>query len=122
MSRFGGDGQRVALHVPEPGPPEEMPGAIDRLTVSFRELIDKRDRLEGDVEKFRRRVAEAEDELDQFEVKQLQLSWRPSQFEKQRLSSTGINSAPISAPSVASWTRPRPASGRCGPCWSGSMP
>jgi hypothetical protein len=85
MSRFGGDGQRVAPHVPEPGPPEEMPGAIDRLTVSFRELIDKRDRLEGDVEKFRRRVAEAEDELDQFEVKQLQLSWRPSQFEKQRL-------------------------------------
>ena len=85
MSRFGGGSQRVAPHGPEPGPPEELPGAIDRLTVSFRELINKRDRLEGDVEKFRRRVAEAENELEQFEVNQLKLSWQPSQFEKQRL-------------------------------------
>lgn len=85
MSRFDGDGRRVAQRTPAPGSLRELPEDIDRLTVSFRELIDKRDRLEGDVEKFRRRVAEAEGEIDQFEVNQLQLSWRPSQFEKQRL-------------------------------------
>jgi len=90
MARFGGDDRRVAQPVPEqprpePGPPQELPGTIDRLTTSFRELNDKRDRLEGDVEKFRRRVAEAEGELNQWEVNQLQLTWHPSQFEKQRL-------------------------------------
>ena len=85
MSRIDGDGKRVAERVPEPGPPQELPWTIDRLTVSFRELNDKRDRLEGDVEKFRRRVAEAEGELDQFEINQLQLTWHPSQVEKQRL-------------------------------------
>ena len=57
MSRYGGDGKRVGQRAPEPGPPRELPGIIDRLTVSFRELNDKRDRLEGDVEKLRRRVA-----------------------------------------------------------------
>lgn len=91
MSCFGGDGERVAQRAPEPGPAQEsgpaqeLPEAIDQLTVSFRELNDKRDRLEGDVEKFRRRVAEAEGELEQFEVNQLQLTWRLSQVEKQRL-------------------------------------
>ena len=85
MSRFGGDGRRVVQHAPEARPPAEPPGSIDRLTVSFRELVEKRDRLEGDVEKFRRRVAEAEDELDQLPSNQLQLSWRPSQLEKERL-------------------------------------
>ncbi len=80
MARFGGDGKRIAQRMPEPGPPPGLPGAIDRLTVGFRELNDKRDRLEGDVEKFRRRIAEAEGELDE-----LQLFWRPSQLEKQRL-------------------------------------
>ena len=65
----------------EPGPPGELPGVIDGLTVSFRELNEKRDRLEGDVDKFRRRLAEAEGELDQ-----LQRSWWPSQLDtKQRL-------------------------------------
>ena len=85
MSRFGGDGKRGGRRAPEAGPPAEPPGSIDRLTVSFRELNDKRDRLEGDVEKFRRRVAEAEGELSQFEINQLHLTWRPSQLEKQRL-------------------------------------
>jgi hypothetical protein len=85
MARFGGDGKRVAPPMPEPGPPQALPGTIDRLTASFRELNDKRDQLAGDVEKFRRRVAEAEGELNQFELKQLQLTWHPSQFEKQRL-------------------------------------
>ena len=85
MPRFGRDAKRIVQCTPEPGPLRELPRPIDGLTVSFRELIDKRDRLEGDVEKFRRRVKEAEDELDQFEVNQLQLSWQPSQFEKQRL-------------------------------------
>lgn len=85
MSRFGRDDKRIAQRTPESGPPRELPGAIDRLTVSFRELTDKRDRLEGDVEKLRRRVAEAEGELDQFQLYQLELSWRPSQLEKQRL-------------------------------------
>ncbi len=80
MARFGRDGKHIAQRTPEPGPPREMPGAIEGLTISFRELNDKRDRLEGDVEKFRRRVAEAEGELDQ-----LQLSWRPSQLQKLRL-------------------------------------
>ena len=81
MSRFVGEGKRT----PEPGPALELPGAIERLTVTFRELTDKRDRLEGEVEKFRRRVAEAEGELDQLPSNQLQLSWRPSQLEKERL-------------------------------------
>ena len=70
---------------PETGLPGELPGAIDRLTVSFRELNEKRDRLEGDVDKFRRRLAEAEGELDQLELYRLELSWCPSQLEKQRL-------------------------------------
>ena len=81
MSRFGGEGKRT----PEPGSPPELPGAIERLTVSFCELTDKRDRLEGDVEKFRRRVAEAEGELDQLQLYQLELSWRPPQLAEQRL-------------------------------------
>ena len=85
MSRFGGDGKRVLQRAPDAGPPAEPPGSIDRLTVSFRELIEKRDRLEGDVQKFRRRVAEAEGELDQLPSNQLQLCWRPSQLEKERL-------------------------------------
>ena len=85
MSRFGGDGKRVVQRAPEAGPPAELPGSIDRLTVSFRELIEKRDRLEGDVEKFRRRVAEAEGELDQLQLHQLELSWRLPQVEEQRL-------------------------------------
>ncbi len=81
MPRFGRDGKRIVQRTPEPGPPRELPGAIDRLTVSFRELNDKRDRLEGDVDKFRRRLAEAEGQLDQ-----LQRSWWPSQLDtKQRL-------------------------------------
>jgi len=95
MARFGGNGRRVVQRAPEAGPPEdrppedrppgELPGAIDKLTISFRELNDKRDHLEAEVEKFRRRVAEAEGELDQLPVNQLQLCWRPSQLEKQRL-------------------------------------
>ena len=85
MSRFGGDGKRGVQRTPEPGSPSELPAAIERLTVSFRELTDKRDRLEGDVEKFRRRVAEAEAELGQLQLYQLELSWRPPQLEEQRL-------------------------------------
>src|SRR2546423_5374655 len=81
MSRFVGEGKRP----PEPGPPPEPPGDIDRLTVTFRELTGKRDRLEGDVEKLRRRVAEAEGELDQLQLYQLELSWRPPQLAEQRL-------------------------------------
>lgn len=70
MPRFGRDGKRIVQRTPEPGPPRELPGPIDGLTVSFRELNKKRDRLEGDVDKLRRRLAEAEGELDQ-----LQRSW-----------------------------------------------
>ena len=46
MPRFGRDGKRIVQRTPEPGPPRELPGAIDGLTVSFRELNEKRDRLE----------------------------------------------------------------------------
>src|SRR5512142_3093508 len=81
MSRVVGEGKRP----PEPGPPPELPGAIERLTVTFRELTGKRDRLEGDVDKLRRRVAEAEGELDQLRHYQLELSWRPPQLAEQRL-------------------------------------
>ncbi len=51
MSRFVGEDKRTS----EPGLPPELPGAIERLTVTFRELTDKRDRLEGDVEKLQLR-------------------------------------------------------------------
>ena len=85
MPRFGRDGKRVAQRTPPSGPPREVPGIIKELTGSFREMNEKRDRLEGDVAKFRRRVAEAEGEIDQLQLYQLQLSWRPSQLEKQRL-------------------------------------
>jgi hypothetical protein len=85
MSRFGGDGKGVVQRTPEPGPPPELPGAIERLTVGFRELTDKRDRLEGEVDKLRRRIAEAGDELDQLKLYRLELSWRPPQLEEQRL-------------------------------------
>jgi hypothetical protein len=78
MPRFGRDGNERTL---EPGPPPEPPGVIDGLTVSFRELNEKRDRLEGDVDRLRRRLAEAEGELDL-----LQRSWWPSHLDaKQRL-------------------------------------
>lgn len=85
MSRFGGDGKRVTQRTPEPGSPPEPPAVIERLTVSFRELTDKRRHLEGEVEKFRRRVAEAERQLDQLQLFQLELSWRPPQLEERRL-------------------------------------
>jgi hypothetical protein len=85
MSRLGDDGRRVVRRAPVPGLPRELPGTIEGLTVGFRELNDKRDRLEGEVEKLRRRIAEAEDELDRLRFYPLQLSWRPSQLEKQRL-------------------------------------
>ena len=75
MPRFGRDGKRIVRRPPEPGPPRELPGAIDGLTVSFRELNEKRDRLEGDVDKLRRRLAEAEGELDRFQLYQLERSW-----------------------------------------------
>src|ERR1700750_2799982 len=81
MSRFVDEGKRTS----EPGPPPELPGAIERLTATFRELTDKRDRLQGDVEKLRRRLAEAEGELDQLQLNQLELSWRPPQLAEQRL-------------------------------------
>jgi hypothetical protein len=81
MPQFGRAGKGIVQRAPEPEPPRELIGAIEGLTVNFRELNDKRDRLEGDVEKFRRRLAEAEGELDQ-----LQISWWPSQLDgKQRL-------------------------------------
>jgi hypothetical protein len=76
MSRFGRDGKGIAQQAPEPGLPQELPGTIEGLTVSFRELNAKRDRLEGDVEKFRRRLAEAEGE-----ILQLKLTWWPSQLD-----------------------------------------
>jgi hypothetical protein len=81
MPRFGIDGRRIV----QPAPPRELAGVIDGLTVKFRELTDRRDRLEGDVAKFRRRLAEAEDKLDRLPLYQLELSWRPSQLEEQRL-------------------------------------
>ena len=74
MSRFGRNGKRIVQRRPKPGPPRELPGTIKGLTGNFRELNEKRDRLEGDVDKLRRRLAEAEGELDQ-----LQLSWWPWQ-------------------------------------------
>ncbi len=81
MPRFGRDGKRIVQRTPEPGPPPELPGITSGLTVSFRELTEKRDRLEGEVGKLRRRLEEAEGELDQ-----LQRSWWPSQLDpKQRL-------------------------------------
>jgi len=81
MSRFGRDSKRIAQRAPKPGPPRDLPGTIEGLTGNLRELNEKRDRLAGDVDKLRRRLAEAEDELDQ-----LQLSWWPWQpDEKQRL-------------------------------------
>ena len=81
MSRFGRDGKRIVQRTPKRGPPLELPGTIEGLTGNLRELNEKRDRLAGDVDKLRRLLAEAEDELDQF-----QLSWWPWQpDEKQPL-------------------------------------
>jgi hypothetical protein len=81
MRQFGRDSKRIVERTLKPVPPREPPGVIDGLTVSFRELNEKRDRLEGDVNKLRRRLAEAEGELDL-----LQRSWWPSQLDaKQRL-------------------------------------
>jgi len=88
MPRSGRDGRRVVQHAPEPGEAEEseeLPEGIDELTGRFRELTGKRDRLEGDVEKFRRRLAEAEDELDRLHLYQPELSWWPSQLKTEQL-------------------------------------
>jgi len=81
MSPFGRDGRRIVQRTQKPGSARDLPGTIEELAVSFRELKEKRDRLEGDVEKFRRRLAEAESGLGE-----LQVSWWPSQLDgKQRL-------------------------------------
>jgi hypothetical protein len=81
MSRFGRDGKRIVQRAPKPGPPLELPWTIEGLTGDLRELNEKRDRLAGDLNKLRRRLAEADDELDQ-----LQLSWWPWQSDgKQQL-------------------------------------
>jgi hypothetical protein len=85
MSRVGSGSKRVGQRTPVSGPPRELPGTIAGLTASFRELNDRRDRLECDVDKLRRRVAEADGELDLLHRNRLELSWRPSQLEKQRL-------------------------------------
>lgn len=82
MSRFASDSKQ---RVPVSRPTRELPGTIAALTVSFRELTDKRDCLEHDVDKLRRRVTEAEGELDLLHRNRLELSWRPAQLEKQRL-------------------------------------
>jgi hypothetical protein len=79
MSWFGRSGKRVVQRTPKSEPPRPAPGTIEELTGSFRELNEKRDRLEGDVEKFRRRLAEAEGELDR-----LRLSWWPSELDGKR--------------------------------------
>lgn len=85
MSRFGREGKGTAHSTAKPGLPRELPGTIEGLTGDFRELSEKRDRLEADVAKFQRRLAEAEGELDQLQRYPLKLSWRPAQLEKQRL-------------------------------------
>jgi hypothetical protein len=85
MSWFGRDVRRSAQRAPEHEAPRQLPGVIDELTGRFRELTGKRDRLEGDVEKFRRRLAEAEGELDRLQLYQLELAWSPSQLKKQQL-------------------------------------
>jgi DNA repair exonuclease SbcCD ATPase subunit len=85
MPRFGRDGKRAIMRRPDPEPTRELRETIGRLTVSFRDLNEKRARLEDEVDKYRRRVAEAEGELDQLHTNRLERSWRPSQVEKQRL-------------------------------------
>jgi len=85
MPWFGSNAGRAAEGSPESEQPPDLPETIDRLTVSFRELTDKRDRLEDEVGKYQRRVAEAEDELAQIQRFGLELSWRPLHVEKQRL-------------------------------------
>jgi hypothetical protein len=85
MSRFDSDSKHVGQRAPVSAPTRELPGTIAALTASFRELTDRRDCLERDVDKLRRRVAEATDELDLLGRNRLELSWRPAQVEKQRL-------------------------------------
>ena len=88
MPRFGRDDRRVVQHAPEPGEAEEaeeLPEGIGELTGRFRELTGKRDRLEGDVEKFRRRLAEAEDELDRLHLYHPELSWWSPQLKREQL-------------------------------------
>jgi hypothetical protein len=81
MSRFGRDGRRIVQRTQKPGPPLELPGTIERLTGDFREMNEQHDRLAADVDNLRRRLTEAEDELDK-----LQLSWWPWQSDgKERL-------------------------------------
>jgi hypothetical protein len=79
MSRFGRDNKRVAQRAPKPGLLRGVPGTIEGLTGNLRELNEKRDRLSGDVDKLRHRLAEAEDELDK-----LQLSWWPWQPDQKQ--------------------------------------
>src|ERR1700678_978935 len=85
MSRLCSDSEGVGQCTPVAGAPPEPLVTIAALTVSFRELTDKRDRLKLDVDKLRRRIAEATDELDLLQRNRLELSWRPAQVEKQRL-------------------------------------
>jgi DNA repair exonuclease SbcCD ATPase subunit len=85
MPWFGHNGRPATQRRAKTLSPREISGTIGRLTSSFRELSDKRDRLESDVERFRRRVAEADAELNQLHSKRLELSWRPAQVERQRL-------------------------------------
>ena len=42
MPRFGRDGKSIVQRTPEPAPPPELSGVAGKLTVSFRELNEKR--------------------------------------------------------------------------------
>ena len=79
MSQSSPDGNCTVRHEPQPGAPRELLRAIDQLAVRARALDKKHDRIVDGVATLRRRLRDAEDELDQ-----LRHAWLPWQLARKR--------------------------------------
>jgi hypothetical protein len=74
MSRYSLDGNCGVGREPQPEPPQELLRAIDQLAVKARALDEEHDRRVDAVAALRRRLRDAEDELDQ--LRHAWLPWR----------------------------------------------
>ena len=79
MPQYSLDGDGPVRREPQPEPPPELLRAIDQLAVKARALDEEHDRVVDGVAALRRRLREAEGELDQFRH-----AWLPWQLLRKR--------------------------------------